>query len=120
MGRIAQQQGVIRGILLHQGESNNNDREWPNKVAKIYGDLLRDLNLNAAQVPLLAGETVNAEQNGATAAVNELMAELPRVVPTAHVISSRGCEARGARLHDPPAGYRELGRRYGAKMLELV
>jgi hypothetical protein len=120
MGRIAQQQGVIRGILLHQGESNNNDREWPNKVAKIYGDLLRDLNLNAAQVPLLAGETVNAEQNGATAAVNEIMAELPRVVPTAHVISSRGCEARGDRLHFTPAGYRELGRRYGAKMLDLV
>jgi hypothetical protein len=120
MGRIAQQQGVIRGILLHQGESNNNDREWPNKVAKIYGDLLRDLNLNAAQVPLLAGETVNAEQNGATAAVNEIMAELPRVIPTAHVISSRGCEARGDRLHFTPAGYRELGRRYGAKMLELV
>jgi hypothetical protein len=120
MGKVAQQQGVIRGILLHQGESNNGDREWPNKVAKIYGDLLRDLNLSASQAPLLAGETVNAEQNGATAAVNEIMAQLPSVVPTAHVISSRGCEARGDRLHFTPAGYRELGRRYGQKMLELV
>src|SRR5690606_29698477 len=31
MGKLAQEQGVIRGILLHQGESNNNDSEWPAK-----------------------------------------------------------------------------------------
>jgi len=55
MATLAQQQGVIKGILLHQGESNTNDREWPNKVARIYGDLIRDLNLNADEVPLLAG-----------------------------------------------------------------
>jgi len=120
MGKLAQEQGVIRGILLHQGESNNNDRDWPNKVAKIYGDLLRDLSLNAAEVPLLAGETVHAEQQGATASMNEIMAELPRVIPNAHVISSQGCEARGDRLHFTPAGYRELGKRYGEKMLELL
>jgi alpha-L-fucosidase 2 len=32
MARLAQKDGVIRGILLHQGESNTNDKEWPNKV----------------------------------------------------------------------------------------
>lgn len=119
MGRLAQEQGVIRGILLHQGESNTGDTEWPGKVAKIYGNLLRDLNLTASDVPLLAGETVNAEQQGATASMNEIIATLPQAIPTAHVISSRGCEALGDRLHFSPAGYRELGRRYGVKMLEL-
>jgi hypothetical protein len=118
--RLAQERGVIRGILLHQGESNNNDREWPNKVARIYGDLIRDLNLRAEDVPLLAGETVNADQQGATASMNPIIAELPKVVPNSHVISSQGCEARRDRLHFTPAGYRELGRRYGQKMLELV
>src|ERR1017187_8971097 len=29
--RLAQKSGVIKGILLHQGESNTNDKEWPNK-----------------------------------------------------------------------------------------
>lgn len=120
MGRLAQEQGVIRGILLHQGESNNDDREWPAKVARVYGNLIRDLGLDATKVPLLAGETVNAEQQGAAAGINEIMAELPRVVPNAHVISSRGCEARNDRLHFTPAGYRELGRRYAQKMLELI
>ena len=32
--RIAQQQGVIKGILLHQGETNNGYREWPAYVKK--------------------------------------------------------------------------------------
>src|SRR3954463_2092115 len=36
-GKLAQKSGVIKGILLHQGESNNNDQEWPNKVKAIYG-----------------------------------------------------------------------------------
>ncbi len=32
MAKLAQKDGVIKGILLHQGESNTGDREWPNKV----------------------------------------------------------------------------------------
>src|SRR5687768_3387129 len=28
MGRLAQKDGVIKGILLHQGESNTNDKQW--------------------------------------------------------------------------------------------
>lgn len=120
MGRLAQRTGVIKGILLHQGESNTNDVTWPTKVARIYGNLLTDLNLTATAVPLLAGETVNADQQGATASMNAIIAELPKVVPTAHVISSQGCEARRDRLHFMPAGYRELGKRYAEKMLELL
>jgi alpha-L-fucosidase 2 len=120
MGRLAQQTGVVRGILLHQGESNVNDQAWPTRVSKIYADLLKDLNLEAARVPLLAGETVNADQQGATAAVNTIIAGLPTIVPTAHVISSAGCEARRDRLHFTPAGYRELGKRYADKMLTLL
>ena len=120
MAKLAQQRGVIKGILLHQGESNTNDKEWPKKVGAIYGNLIRDLNLTAGNVPLLAGETVNADQQGATASMNAIIAELPKVVPNAHVISSKGCECRPDRLHFTAAGYRELGKRYAEKMLELL
>lgn len=120
MARVAMQRGVIRGVLLHQGESNTNDAEWPKKVAKIYRTLLSDLKLEASKVPLLAGETVNADQNGAAASVNEIIAQLPKEVPTAHVVSSRGCESRSDRLHFTPAGYRELGKRYAEAMLTLA
>lgn len=120
MGRLAQKDGVIRGILLHQGESNNNDKQWSIKVKGIYEGLLRDLNLKPADVPLLAGGLVPADQKGACAGMNKIIAELPQTIPTAHFVSSEGCEGRPDRLHFTPAGYRELGRRYGAAMLPLL
>jgi alpha-L-fucosidase 2 len=120
MGKLAQKDGVIKGILLHQGESNPGDKEWPNKVKAIYDSLLADLNLKAKEVPLLAGEVVNADQNGACAAMNTIIGTLPQTIPTARVISSKGCTSRRDRLHFTPEGYRELGRRYAAAMLPLL
>ena len=119
LGKAAQKDGVIKGILLHQGESNPGDREWPNKVKGIYDNLIKDLNLKAEEVPLLAGETVNADQNGACAGINGIMAELPKTLPNSHVISSAGCTCHPDRMHFNPAGSRELGKRYGEKMLSL-
>lgn len=116
----AQKDGAIKGFLLHQGESNNNDKEWPDKVKAIYENLLKDLTLKAEETPLLAGEVVHADQNGACASMNKIIDDLPKIIPTAHVVSSAGCEARRDRLHFAPAGYRELGKRYAEKMLPLL
>jgi len=120
MAKLAQKDGVIKGILLHQGESNTNDKEWPVKVKGIYDNLLKDLNLRAEDVPLLAGELVNEDQNGACASMNKIINELPAAIPTAHVISSEGCAGRPDHLHFAPAGYRVLGRQYGQQMLSLL
>lgn len=120
MGKLAQKDGVIKGILLHQGESNNGDRQWPNKVKGIYDNLIKDLNLKVAEVPLLAGGLVPADQHGACAGMNKIIDELPKTIPTAYAISSTGCEGRPDHLHFTPAGYRELGKRYGEKMLEVL
>jgi hypothetical protein len=120
MGKLTQKSGVIKGVLLHQGESNTNDKQWPAKVKAVYDKLMKDLDLKPEVVPLLAGEVVNADQNGACAGMNWIIAELPKAIPTAHVISSAGCAARRDRLHFTAAGYRELGKRYGEKMLALL
>ena len=120
MGKVAQKDGIIKGILLHQGESDPGDKEWPNKVKAIYDNLITDLNLKAKEVPLLAGELVNADQNGACAGMNTIIDELPRTIPTARVISSKGCSSRRDRLHFTPEGYREIGRRYAAAMLQFL
>ncbi len=120
LAKTAQKDGVIRGILLHQGESNTNDQEWPNKVKKIYSDLVQDLNLDPTKVPLLAGEVVHADQNGATASVNEIMKRLPETLPNSFVVSSSGIPCNQDRLHFTSAGLRELGRRYAARMLPIM
>lgn len=120
MAKLAQKDGVIKGILLHQGESNTGDSTWPQKVKLVYDNLLHDLNLKSNSVPLLAGETVNADQGGACASMNKIIATLPQTIPNAYVISSAGCPQRGDNLHFTAAGYRELGKRYGIKMFSLL
>jgi hypothetical protein len=120
LGRLAQKAGVIRGILLHQGESNTNDKEWPAKIRALYENLLQDLNLKAEDVPLLAGELVGADQKGACAGMNKIIAVLPAIIPTTHVVSSQGCIGRPDHLHFTPEGYRELGKRYAETMLPLL
>ena len=120
MGKRAQKDGVIKGILLHQGESNTNDKDWPKKVKGVYENLISDLNLNAEKVPLLSGEVVNADQNGACASMNAIIDQLPETIPSSYVISSKGCTSRADLLHFNPAGYRELGKRYAQRMLALL
>jgi hypothetical protein len=120
MAKLAQKDGVIKGILLHQGESNSGDRQWPTKVKGIYDNLIKDLNLKAEEVPLLAGELVNADQQGACAGMNPIIGELPKTIPNSHVISSSGCTGRPDHLHFAPAGYREFGKRYAERMLSLL
>jgi len=118
--KLAQKDGVIKGILLHQGESSNNDQQWPNKVKGIYDCLLKDLNLKPEELPLLAGGLVPADQKGACASMNKIIEELPRTIPTAHFVSAEGCAGRPDHLHFTPAGYRELGTRYALKMLSVL
>jgi hypothetical protein len=120
LAKIAQKDGVIKGILLHQGESNTGDTLWPQKVNIVYNNLIRDLNLQPASVPLLAGEVVHAEQGGVCASMNNIIAKLPQTIPNAHVISSKGCSDAADNLHFDAAGYRELGRRYAEKMLSFL
>ena len=51
--------------------------------------------------------------------MNKIIDELPKTIPTAHVISSEGCASRPDHLHFTPEGYRELGKRYGEEMLGI-
>lgn len=120
LAKIAQQSGVIKGILLHQGESNAEDKDWPLKVKKVYDNLMKDLNLKPADVPLLAGEVVNADQGGAKAGANEIMKKLPETLPNSHVISSAGLPCNPDHLHFTAEGYRQFGKRYAEKMLSIL
>lgn len=120
LAKLAQKKGVIKGILLHQGESNTSDTKWPEKVKVVYDNLMNDLNLEPKSVPLLAGEVVHSDQGGVCASMNNIIATLPKVIPNSHVISSSGCEDGADNLHFSAEGYRELGKRYGVKMLSLL
>ena len=118
--REAQKYGVIKGMLLHQGESNPDDPEWPGRVKKIHDDLCADLGLNPEEIPLMAGELKYAEQDGVCSAFNEVvLPNLPKVMPNAYVISALGCESTGDQFHFNTEGMRLMGYRMAEKMLEV-
>jgi hypothetical protein len=119
MAKLAQKSGVIKGILLHQGESNTNDTLWTKKVKLVYDNLIKDLRLKPKKVPLLAGELVDAAQGGACASMNAIIARLPQVISNSYVISSKGCPSAPDHLHFTAEGYRILGKRYAEQLLML-
>ena len=118
LAKLAQKDGVVKGILLHQGETNAGREQWPSYVKKIYGDMLTDLSLNTDSVPLLAGELLSADGN-CCSKMNPIIRTLPNTIPSAHIISSKGCTGLD-NAHFDSNGYRELGRRYGIEMLTLL
>lgn len=120
LARKAQKDGVIKGVLLHQGESDTGDPRWADKVKAVYDRLLGDLKLKPEEVPLLAGEVVRADGKGLCIGMNRQIDELPQTIHTAQVISSEGCTNAADNLHFDAEGYREMGRRYGEKMLALL
>ena len=119
LAKIAQRDGVIKGILMLQGETNTGQQDWPEKVKKVYENLLADLNLKAADVPLVAGEVVGKEVGGQCAAHNPIINKLPEVIPTAHVVSSKDCPCAKDFLHYTAEGYRIIGRRFAEKVMEI-
>ncbi|NJK87920.1 MAG: sialate O-acetylesterase [Bacteroidales bacterium] len=118
LAKLAQKDGVIKGILLHQGETNTGQTQWVSYVKKIYQDMLTDLSLNADSVPLLAGELVSTEVN-CCSSMNSIINQLPDSIPTAYVISSSGCPSQDP-AHFDAEGYRILGKRYAIQMLSLM
>ena len=121
MAKKAQEVGVIKGILLHQGESNNGDEKWPGMVKKIYKDMLSDLGLKAAEVPIFVGETEYADMGGSCSWHNHVVAKIPEVIPTGHVVSAEGIPGNGVDpWHFSAAGYRTLGKRYAEKVLDVM
>jgi alpha-L-fucosidase 2 len=113
--------GVIAGILVHQGETDAYSDEWVNRTWTVYRNILSDLGITRAkEAPMLVGEVVNADQNGACAGANTYIKKLCDAHNTVHLISSAGCPAGSDNLHFTPEGYRMLGKRYGAKMFEIL
>ena len=120
MAKKAQKSGVIKGILLHQGCTDNTQQDWPQRVNTVYTRLLKELDLKAEDVPLLVGELMTQQDGGCCFAHNAIIDNIGKTIPTAYPIPSLGCPGKPDKLHFTAEGYRILGRRYGEKMLELL
>jgi hypothetical protein len=116
--RAAQQSGVIKGIIWHQGESDSS----PDKAAAYLPKLISLIaafrrELGQAQLPFVAGEL--GYYQPAYQAINRQLAQLPGQVPHTAVVSAEGLNHKGDITHFDTPSARELGRRYAAAMIRL-
>ena len=121
--KLAQKDGVIKGILWHQGESDSGKEE----TAKIYEAQLHAMitawrkDLGRDNIPVVVGEIGRFFKRAKFKhVVDAVLKELPSKVKHAAWVSAEGLAHKGDVVHFNAAGYRELGKRYAAKMQALL
>ncbi|SOD15993.1 Carbohydrate binding module (family 6) [Fibrobacter sp. UWB16] len=123
MGRIievakkAQEKGVIKGIIFHQGETDGGMSNWEQIVKKTYEYMLKQLGLKAEETPFVAGEMVDG---GSCAGFSSRVRGLSKYIANFGVASSKGYGSKGDGLHFTVQGYRGMGERYAQEMLKLI
>ena len=127
MAKKAQQSGVIKGIIYHQGETDAYNDSWLASVYELYTNLLTDLNLSMDSVPFIAGEPLRyyngnpAPASGSRQYIDMLPNYFKRQSgkDIAYVASSEGLGYYDE-YHFSSEGYRTLGKRYGEIMLPIL
>ncbi len=116
--RLAMQSGVLKGILWHQGESDNN----PQGV-QYYMDRVKILiaRFRAAfgnpELPFVAGEIGSFGKN---TRINKILDAIPDQVANTATVSAEGLTDKGDQTHFDAASARELGKRYAIAMKKLL
>ena len=119
MAKKAQEDGVIKGIIFHQGETDAGDGNWPSAVKKVYDNIIKDLGLDN-DIPFLAGEVL---RTGVSKGANNNIAKLPQQSKNFYVVSSEGFNQAlgdGQNVHFTSQEYRDFGKRYAEKMIEVL
>lgn len=102
--------GTLKGILWHQGESDEKNENYLNELKILIENLRSDLG--APNLPFVAGEINNVPL------INGLYAKLPSTVPNTAVASAQGLKAMD-RWHFDADSMRMLGTRYAEAMMQL-
>ena len=117
MAKKAKEDGVIKGIIFHQGETDEGDSDWPNKVKRLYDRLVRDIGLDDG-IPFFAGEV---PYQGSSKGTNNNIRKLPEKSKNFYLVSAEGLnDLDMMRIHFSSAGYREFGKRYAEKVIEIL
>ena len=117
MAKKAKEDGVIKDIIFHQGETDEGDSDWPNKVKKVYDRLVKDIGLDA-NIPFFAGEV---PYQGSSKGTNNNIRKLPQQSKNFYLVSAEGLnDLDMMRIHFSSQGYRDFGKRYAEKVMEVL
>lgn len=116
--KIAQKNGTLKGILWHQGEGNSRNADsYMEKLKSLIANLRADLG--APDLPFVAGQVFyDVETKPHTKAINDVIAQLPQVVPHTGYARSQGLTTKD-NTHYNLKSMKLFGERYAKEMLSL-
>lgn len=115
--KLAMQQGVLKGILWHQGESDNDSVHAALYLAKLKTLINRlRTDLQQPKLPFVAGEIGYFNK---TDFINPVINQFTQAVPNTVVVSAKDLTDKGDKLHFNTPSARELGKRYAIAMKHL-
>ncbi|MBN1759858.1 MAG: hypothetical protein JW863_16140 [Chitinispirillaceae bacterium] len=117
LAELAKKDGVIKGFIMHQGETMPDPLAWPGHVKRVYDSLVADLELPST-TPLLVGELLYTSAGGACGGNNTTIQKIAEDNPVVHAISAEGLTGKD-QFHFTAASERTFGARYAETMLEL-
>ncbi|MCX7725755.1 MAG: sialate O-acetylesterase [Chitinispirillaceae bacterium] len=118
--KLAQKDGVLKGILFHQGKSDAGQSWWVSTTKSIFDDIKKDLGIG--DIPIVLGELLQ-DAGACCASHNPLVHELAKQMPNCTVVSSAGLKMRPGdqyNAHFDDKSMREFGRRYAREYIKLV
>ena len=116
IAKKAQQVGVIKGIIFHQGETDGGYSDWPKIVKKTRDDILKALDLSSDTVPFVAGELLRTG-----CCYSDRVSKLPNTMDNTYYASSEGLGGNNVdNYHFSHDAYVEFGKRYAAQMLKAI
>ena len=126
LGRRALEDGELRGILWHQGESDSGTKSdassYGPRLTKVIAHLREQLD--ATDVPFISGEVGSflREVEGKTyfSVVNDALRATAESVALYACASSRDLTDKGDYIHFDAPALREFGNRYAEEYLTLI
>ena len=123
IAKKAQEVGVVKGFIFHQGESGAmNGNNWQDEVKKTRDDILKALNLSSDTVPFFAGGLEDQAAGGCCwSFTNNNIKTLPNKMDNTYFVSSDGLKGNGRdSYHFSSASYQEFGLRYAQAALKYA
>jgi hypothetical protein len=107
--------GRFAGVIFHQGESDNGNSSWPDKVVQLYDEVKAAFGVDY-DVPFILGEL---PAGGCCSGHNRLVHEAADQLPMGYWVSQEGTAVMDE-YHFDHASVVLMGQRYGETMIEAL
>ncbi|GAA5130632.1 sialate O-acetylesterase [Luteolibacter yonseiensis] len=122
--RVAAKDGIISGVLWHQGESDSEKMETAGTYEARLKQMLTDLraDLKQPELPIVVGQIgdfMDEKKFPGAETVRKAIRRMPQLLEHVGYADSARLKDKGDKLHFDTDGSKQLGERFAKAMLEL-